>query len=175
MIERMKAPMQSMGIAFSASMFGLLGSIILGLMMVGIRRLQGDIFSLLGSEIARHIEIALAHEELHVGNERKNGAVNSRDESRILTRIEERLAEAVRFQQRILASEIEDFQKQRAEMLRTLTEQNEASNINCSSGSSSVLCRAGEQQPDMWTGFRSDRSYVCRGKGVAYTACHADG
>ncbi len=41
MIERMKAPMQSMGIAFSASMFGLLGSIILGLMMVGIRRLQG--------------------------------------------------------------------------------------------------------------------------------------
>jgi len=38
MIERMKAPMQSMAIAFSASMFGLLGSIILGLMMVGIRR-----------------------------------------------------------------------------------------------------------------------------------------
>ncbi len=128
MIERMKAPMQSMGIAFSASMFGLLGSIILGLMMVGIRRLQGDIFSLLGSEIARHIEIALAHEELHVGSEKKHGAVSSRDESKILTRIEERLAEAVRFQQRILSSEIEEFQKQRAEMLRTLTEQNEASN-----------------------------------------------
>ena len=61
MIERMKAPMQSMSIAFSASMFGLLGSIILGLMMVGIRRLQGDIFSLLGSEIARHIETALSY------------------------------------------------------------------------------------------------------------------
>ena len=60
MIERMKAPMQSMAIAFSASMFGLLGSIILGLMMVGIRRLQGDIFSMLSSEIARHIEIALS-------------------------------------------------------------------------------------------------------------------
>ena len=62
MIERMKAPMQSMGIAFSASLFGLLGSIILGLMMVGIRRCLGDILSLLGSEVAQHIEFALAHE-----------------------------------------------------------------------------------------------------------------
>lgn len=62
MIERMKAPMQSMGIAFSASLFGLLGSIILGLMMVGIRRCLGDIISLLGSEVAQHIEFALARE-----------------------------------------------------------------------------------------------------------------
>jgi predicted ribosome quality control (RQC) complex YloA/Tae2 family protein len=43
-------------------------------------------------------------------------------------RIEERLAEAARLQQRALSSEIEDFQKQRADMLRTLTEQAEASN-----------------------------------------------
>ncbi len=62
MIQRMKAPMQSMGIAFSASLFGLLGSIILGMMMVGIRRCLGDILSLLGSEVAQHIEFALAHD-----------------------------------------------------------------------------------------------------------------
>jgi len=124
MIERMKAPMQSMGIAFSASMFGLLGSIILGLMMVGIRRLQGDIFSVLGSEIARHIEIALAHE----GVTSASGAAHTGDESRILIRIEERLAEAARLQQRTLTAELDDFQKQRADMLRTLTEQTEASN-----------------------------------------------
>jgi len=61
MIDRMKAPMASMGIAFSASLFGLLGSIILGLMMVSLRRFQGDILSLLGSEVAQHIEFALAH------------------------------------------------------------------------------------------------------------------
>ncbi|MCK4838280.1 MAG: hypothetical protein KAS94_05715, partial [Desulfobulbaceae bacterium] len=42
--------------------------------------------------------------------------------------IEERFAEAVRLQQRALTSDIDDFQKQRAEMLRTLTEQTEASN-----------------------------------------------
>jgi hypothetical protein len=42
--------------------------------------------------------------------------------------IEERLAEAARLQQRTLSSGIDDFQKQRADMLRTLTEQTEASN-----------------------------------------------
>jgi len=124
MIERMKAPMQSMGIAFSASMFGLLGSIILGLMMVGIRRLQSDIFSVLGSEVARHIEIALSQEGVSL----EHGSVHSGDESRVLLRIEDRLAEAARLQQRTLAAEMDDFKKQRAEMLRTLTEQTDASN-----------------------------------------------
>jgi hypothetical protein len=132
MIDRMRAPMQSMSIAFSASMFGLLGSIILGLMMVGIRRFQGDIAALLGSEVARHIEIALAYE---TAAPMKGASVvtgdsqsTSRDDSIILLRIEERLAEAARVQQRMLSSEIDDFQKQRADMLRALTEQNEASN-----------------------------------------------
>lgn len=126
MIERMKAPMQSMAIAFSASMFGLLGSIILGLMMLGIRRLQGDITSLLGSEVARHIETALSYEGVRVTP--GNGSVNSGDDSKVLTRIEERLAEAARMQQRTLVSEMNDFHQQRADMLRTLTEQTEASN-----------------------------------------------
>ncbi|MEK6704794.1 MAG: hypothetical protein AABZ06_03315 [Bdellovibrionota bacterium] len=125
MIERMKAPMQSMAIAFSASMFGLLGSIILGLMMVGIRRLQGDISSVLSSEIARHIEIALSFESISFrGREVSTGDLSTD----ILLRIEERLAEASRIRQRALSSEIDDFKKQRADMLRALTEQTEASN-----------------------------------------------
>jgi len=202
MIERMKAPMLSMGIAFSASLFGLLGSIVLGLMMVGIRRFQGDILSLLGSEVAQHIEFALANDgftyskgalKLGIGQSRganisardvvarptqpigmsittaaaskdsttagtasgpeqfatnaastsddtietaktnlvgdKTTAVmHSGDEARILTRIEERLAESTRLQQRTLSTEIDDFQKQRGDMLRTLTEQTEANN-----------------------------------------------
>ena len=126
MIERMKAPMQSMGIAFSASMFGLLGSIILGLMMVGIRRLQGDVFSLLSSDVARHIEVALSHEAAIMSE--AGASVGSGNEFKVLVRIEERLAEAARMQQRKLTSEIDDFQKQRADMLRALTEQSESSN-----------------------------------------------
>jgi len=205
MIERMKAPMQSMGIAFSASLFGLLGSIILGLMMVALRRFQGDILSLLGSEVAQHIEFALSNEgftyskgalklglgqlsstvitakdvvarptqpiglsittpapataagkpetgsdsaEVAQSAPLDNAVVASTrevaqpeqvgitakaimsggDEARILARIEERLAESARLQQRTLTSEIDDFQKQRADMLRSLTEQTEASN-----------------------------------------------
>jgi len=136
MIERMKAPMQSMGIAFSASMFGLLGSIVLGLMMVGIRRVEGDIFSTLTSEVARHIEFALAKESSLIGTAtaQQGGGVGgpavlgTGEEFKVLVRIEERLAEAARLQQRTLSAEVEDFQKQRADMLRSLAEQTEASN-----------------------------------------------
>ncbi|MEN8136389.1 MAG: hypothetical protein ABFS18_12780 [Thermodesulfobacteriota bacterium] len=139
MIERMKAPMQSMAIAFSASMFGLLGSIILGLMMVGMRRLQGDIFSTLSSEIARHIEIALSFESISFrDSDPATGSVSSTNvdtsdaSTKILLRIEERLAETARLRQRALSSEIDDFKKQRTDMLRTLSEQTEASNNFCS-------------------------------------------
>ena len=128
MIEKMKAPMSSMAIAFSASMFGLLGSIILGLMMVGIRRLQGDVFSVLSSEIARHIEMALSFESVYIGAGEASSGDAGGITSKILLRIEERLAESARSRQRALSTEIDDFKKQRADMLRALTEQTEANN-----------------------------------------------
>lgn len=186
MIERMKAPMQSMGIAFSASLFGLLGSIILGLMMVGVRRFMGDLISLLGSEVAQHIEFALASDGFAysktalrqglgrqpekttatsdmlarttlqtIGRSEKvasddaavasefgerlaarevpeaSGAaallVGQDDEAlRVLLRIEDRLAETARMQLRSLNTEIDDFQKQRGDMLRSIAEHTEA-------------------------------------------------
>jgi len=194
MIDRMKAPMASMGIAFSASLFGLLGSIILGLMMVSLRRFQGDILSLLGSEVAQHIEFALAHggftyskgalklgldklgmpddaphhilvrptrpidlatgepgtfppgssgvgpfeqEEAAAivrsaqagvtgGTEVDSGSLDA--QVRVLLRIEERLAESARNELRALDGALDDFQKQRGDMLRTLAEQTESTN-----------------------------------------------
>lgn len=193
MIERMKAPMRSMGIAFSASLFGILGSIIIGLMMVGIRRFQGDIHSFLSSEVAQYIDFSLPHDdsssskgglrrapsrlrgempttrdiaarstrqaegELYItvpyteaasgkpgadGGTDSTGSTGTPAESasgelgdieastlpRILMRIEERMAEAENFQSRRLNADIDDFQKQRGDMLRTLAEQNESSN-----------------------------------------------
>lgn len=134
MIERMRAPMQSMSIAFSASMFGLLGSIILGLMMVGIRRLQGDIFSSLSSQVARHIETALSFESISFRNKElvagggTSAGAGGEASIKILMRIEERLAESARLRQRALSTEIDDFKKQREEMLLTLKEQTAASN-----------------------------------------------
>ena len=192
MIERMKAPMQSMGIAFSASLFGLLGSIILGFMMVGVRRCMGDIVSLLGSEVAQHIEFALASEgfaysksALKQGLGRPHDSTAAIDllaraslpateqqgdstsdaastaasfalpassdaeartddaprgqlgalgqigefdgeELRVLLRIETRLAESSRLQQRALNAELDDFQKQRGDMLRSISEHSDA-------------------------------------------------
>jgi hypothetical protein len=231
MIEKMKAPMASMGIAFSASLFGLLGSIILGLMMVSLRRFQGDILSLLGSEVAQHVEFALAHggftyskgalklglDKLGIPSDAphhvmvrptrpidlKTGESPQTEDSpqageadgslpetsgrqsltadlsaahrvsqpspsaprgssvlpdiqaelgeesvdqeekrrtsdfdfegldshlRVLLRIEERLADSARTDYRALYGALDDFQKQRGDMLRTLAEQTEASN-----------------------------------------------
>lgn len=184
MVNRMEAPMHSMGIAFSASMYGLLGSIIIGFMMVSVRRCMGEILSILGSEVAQHIEFALARdgfaysksglklglgkrpEEPMVVNGASAGAVGNifplelnanvgvaegsqqqarsstqservytqsedgeyaSDEIRVLKRIEERIAESSRIQERGLGKEIEDFNKQRGDMLRNLAENSEAS------------------------------------------------
>jgi hypothetical protein len=60
MVDSLKAPMASMAIAFSASMFGLLGSIILGFMMVSARGLVRELHSFLGSEVSQHLNLALA-------------------------------------------------------------------------------------------------------------------
>jgi len=191
MVQRMEAPMHSMGIAFSASMYGLLGSIILGFMMVSVRRCMSEIMSILGSEVAQHIEFALARDgfaysksglKLGLGKRAAEplalrdvvakpavagvtlpgsqpaaasapqGAQSTSESSattddlglpklpaavsgelfteevRILRRIEERMAESARLQERGLSTEIDDFHKQRAEMLRALAENSEASN-----------------------------------------------
>lgn len=185
MVQRMEAPMHSMGIAFSASMYGLLGSIILGFMMVSVRRCMGEIISILGSEVSQHIEFALARDGfayskaglklglgkrpaeplvlkdvvggVAVGNlgstavgsggfasgaelpehgqesagakiSTSSSSENFTEEVRILRRIEERMAETARIQERGLNSEIDDFHKQRSEMLRALAENSEASN-----------------------------------------------
>lgn len=192
MVKRMEAPMHSMGIAFSASMYGLLGSIVLGFMMVSVRRCISEIMSNLGSEVAQHIEFALARDgfvysktafkaglvkrppEKMTANDivgsttvissqsdkttanvvspaqqtdniseqsedQKSTLLNTphktgtefdgeiSDEIRVLKRIEERIAESSRLQQRAISVEVEDFSKQRAETLRVLAENQEAS------------------------------------------------
>jgi biopolymer transport protein ExbB/TolQ len=43
LIARLQKPMQSMGIAFSASLFGLMGSIIIGFMMVAVKRCAQEV------------------------------------------------------------------------------------------------------------------------------------
>lgn len=186
MVNKMEAPMHSMGIAFSASMYGLMGSIILSFMMVSVRRCVSEIHSVLGSEVAQHIELSFAAnsqgqlqsqnglafggigirassvsddkndlfpiQNLNTQNNISVNDVSIKDQAadtlafdpyapanpmnsanlsediRILRRIEDRLAESLRVQERGLSLEIDDFQKQRADTLRVISEQTESSN-----------------------------------------------
>lgn len=135
LVDRMKAPMYSMGIAFSASLYGLLGSIILGFMMVSTRRCMQDVVSLLGSEVAQHIEFALVHELTAKGEAGESlplvpgvpvgGLAGTmltqqwcREQIGVLRRIEERLGESTRLQESALQTEIAEYSKQRGEFLR---------------------------------------------------------
>ena len=47
LVERLTAPMQAMGVAFSASLFGVLGSLIMGVLLVAVRNCSGELVSLL--------------------------------------------------------------------------------------------------------------------------------
>jgi len=174
MVNLMEAPMHSMGIAFSASMYGLLGSIIIGFMMVSVRKCMGEIMSILGSEVAQHIAFALARDDAsnnktifglglasRVGSplvlsdmtaanvniiqaetttitseelpnyiapkQAADHGDNASEDIRLLRRIENRLADSGRVQEQVLNAEIDDFRNQRADMLRTLAENAEAS------------------------------------------------
>ncbi|MCB5190648.1 hypothetical protein LG198_07915 [Methylobacillus arboreus] len=156
MVSRMRAPMRSMGIAFSASLFGLLGSIILGFMMVAVRRCNQEVLSILGSEVAQHIEQAIARlasngqpgNAVAIGDSDAvvveadtagNGFLANMDpaelkfrreiateEIRVLRRIEERLSESSRLQDRALQAELDNFSKQRSEMMRAMADHNES-------------------------------------------------
>lgn len=52
LVERLTAPMQAMGVAFSASLFGVLGSLIMGVLLVGLRNASGELNSMLESRIS---------------------------------------------------------------------------------------------------------------------------
>ena len=214
LVKRMEAPMHSMGIAFSASMYGLMGSIILSFMMVSVRRCMNEITSLAGSEVAQHIEYSFgrgvdskteqaasiltlpagtrplnpseilniqraqtpakeevleavvnAQQEILAHRKEEDeasgllsefsgemasgfslGSSSTTEEIRTLRRIEERLAESLRLQERSLTTEIDDFQKQRADALRVIAEQTAASN-----DFKAELQRLGRQMSDLLT------------------------
>jgi hypothetical protein len=61
LVTRLTSPMQAMGVAFSASLFGVLGSLIMGVLMVGVKSAASDLVSLVQSGTSYLLDIA--HED----------------------------------------------------------------------------------------------------------------
>jgi hypothetical protein len=57
LVARLTAPMQAMGVAFSASLFGVLGSLVMGVLMVGVRGASSDLVSFVQSDTSFMLEI----------------------------------------------------------------------------------------------------------------------
>lgn len=64
LVERLISPMQAMGVAFSASLFGVLGSLIMGVLLVGVRNCSGTLNSLLDSRATYLAEFTNATESV---------------------------------------------------------------------------------------------------------------
>jgi hypothetical protein len=63
LVARLTAPMQAMGVAFSASLFGVLGSLIMGVLSVGVRSASSDLVSFVHSDTSLMLDIAPNTEE----------------------------------------------------------------------------------------------------------------
>ena len=63
LVARLTAPMQAMGVAFSASLFGVLGSLVMGVLMVGVRGASSDLVSFVQSDTSFMLEIMPPGEE----------------------------------------------------------------------------------------------------------------
>ena len=57
LVTRLTAPMQAMGVAFSASLFGVMGSLIMGALMVAVRSASGDLAALIQSGTSLMLDI----------------------------------------------------------------------------------------------------------------------
>jgi hypothetical protein len=57
LVERLTSPMQAMGVAFSASLFGVLGSLIMGLLLVAVRSASSDLVALVQSGTSLMLDI----------------------------------------------------------------------------------------------------------------------
>lgn len=65
LVARLTAPMQAMGVAFSASLFGVLGSLIMGILLVGVRSASSELVSIVRSRTSHLLDIS-APDELEV-------------------------------------------------------------------------------------------------------------
>ena len=64
LVARLTAPMQAMGVAFSASLFGVLGSLIMGVLSVGVRSASSDLVSFVQSDTSLMIDITHSDSEV---------------------------------------------------------------------------------------------------------------
>lgn len=60
LVTRLTEPMKAMGIAFSASLFGVLGSLIMGVLMVSVRGAASDLTSILHSKVTQLLDFSSA-------------------------------------------------------------------------------------------------------------------
>jgi hypothetical protein len=76
LVDRLSSPMKSMGVAFSASLFGVLGSLIMSVLMVGVKRCASELVGAIHSRLVYLTDFS-AHGEKSSQNDQITTSLNA--------------------------------------------------------------------------------------------------
>jgi hypothetical protein len=76
LVDRLSSPMKSMGVAFSASLFGVLGSLIMSVLMVGVKRCASELVGAMHSRLVYLTDFS-AHAENSSQNDQITTSLNA--------------------------------------------------------------------------------------------------
>jgi hypothetical protein len=76
LVDRLSSPMKSMGVAFSASLFGVLGSLIMSVLMVGVKRCASELVGAMHSRLVYLTDFS-AHGEKSSQNDQITTSLNA--------------------------------------------------------------------------------------------------
>jgi hypothetical protein len=76
LVDRLSAPMKSMGVAFSASLFGVLGSLVMSVLMVGVKRCASELVGAIHSRVVYLTDFS-AHGEVNKANDQIASSLNA--------------------------------------------------------------------------------------------------
>ncbi|MBP6277032.1 MAG: hypothetical protein KA393_06500 [Limnohabitans sp.] len=76
LVDRLSSPMKSMGVAFSASLFGVLGSLVMSVLMVGVKRCASELVGAMHSRLVYLTDFS-AHGEAGHANDQITSSLNA--------------------------------------------------------------------------------------------------
>ncbi len=76
LVDRLSSPMKAMGVAFSASLFGVLGSLIMSVLMVGVKRCASELVGAMHSRLVYLTDFS-AHDEVPQQNDQIASSLNA--------------------------------------------------------------------------------------------------
>ena len=104
LVENLTAPMKAMGVAFSASLFGVLGSLIMGVLLVGVKNCSAELTSILRSRVAMLVDFGTGDIDSKNRNLMTQALLKIAEQSPVMASMIHSLAQSERMTSDLIAS-----------------------------------------------------------------------